>query len=213
MKILGLSNAWRIVGMVLSAIGAVFSLIGLIGAFGGGRELDPNTFELTSGGPNVGGIITNLIGLALRRGHRAACAQQPGVQPLDRLATSSTPRPRPRGARCAYPPAMGRALLTDLYELNMAASYFRRGMNGTATFSLFIRNLPQGWGFLVACGLEACLDYLEALAFTDEDLEYLRRAHGYSDEVLERFAQLRFTGEVGPYPRGAWCSRRSPSWR
>ena len=65
MKILGLSNAWRIVGMVLSAIGAVFSLIGLIGAFSGGRELDPNTFELTSGGPNVGGIITNLIGLAL----------------------------------------------------------------------------------------------------------------------------------------------------
>ena len=65
----------------------------------------------------------------------------------------------------------------------------------------------------MACGLEACLDYLEALAFTDEDLQYLRRAHGYSDEVLERFAQLRFTGEVGPYPRGAWCSRRSPSWR
>ena len=97
---------------------------------------------------------------------------------------------------------MGRALLTDLYELNMAASYFRRGMNGTATFSLFIRNLPQGWGFLVACGLEACLDYLEALAFTDEDLEYLRRAHGYSDEVLERFAQLRFTGEVRAVPEG-----------
>ena len=64
-KILGLSNGWRIAGIVLSAIGAVFSLIGLIGAFSGGQELDPQTFELTAGGPNIAGIVTNLIGLAL----------------------------------------------------------------------------------------------------------------------------------------------------
>ena len=34
------------------------------------------------------------------------------------------------------------ALLTDLYELNMVASYLRRGMKGAATFSLFVRKLP-----------------------------------------------------------------------
>ena len=32
---------------------------------------------------------------------------------------------------------MSAALVTDLYELNMAASYLRRGMVGPATFSLF----------------------------------------------------------------------------
>ena len=53
------------------------------------------------------------------------------------------------------------ALLTDLYELNMAASYLRRDMTGPATFSLFVRNLPPYRGFLVAAGLEACLDALE----------------------------------------------------
>ena len=37
---------------------------------------------------------------------------------------------------------MSRALITDLYELNMAASYLRRGMVGPATFSLFVRTLP-----------------------------------------------------------------------
>ncbi len=31
---------------------------------------------------------------------------------------------------------MGTALITDLYELNMAASYLRRGMVGPAAFSL-----------------------------------------------------------------------------
>ncbi|MGH2662452.1 MAG: nicotinate phosphoribosyltransferase [Actinomycetota bacterium] len=97
---------------------------------------------------------------------------------------------------------MGRALLTDLYELNMAASYLRRGMVAPATFSLFVRALPEGWGFLVACGLERCLEYLESLRFSDEDLDYLRREAGYPEEILEAFRALRFTGEVRAIPEG-----------
>ena len=54
---------------------------------------------------------------------------------------------------------MGRALLTDLYELRMAASFRRRGMHAPATFSLFVRALPPERGFLVACGLENCLGF------------------------------------------------------
>ncbi len=79
---------------------------------------------------------------------------------------------------------MSLALLTDLYELNMAASYLRRGMTSSATFSLFVRDLPPGWGFLVACGLERCLEYLEALRFTDEDLSYLRDELGFDPEAV-----------------------------
>ncbi len=36
------------------------------------------------------------------------------------------------------------ALFTDLYEITMAASYFRERMSGPATFSLFARTLPRG---------------------------------------------------------------------
>ena len=97
---------------------------------------------------------------------------------------------------------MSSALLTDLYELNMAASYLRRGMTGPATFSLFIRNLPEHWGFLVSCGLRRCLEFLERLAFTDEDLEYLAREHGYWDDTLRAFEDLRFTGDVWAIPEG-----------
>ena len=61
-------------------------------------------------------------------------------------------------------------LLTDLYELNMAASYLRRSMTGTATFSLFVRALPPGRGFLVAAGLADCLRFLEDFSFTEDDL-------------------------------------------
>jgi nicotinate phosphoribosyltransferase len=97
---------------------------------------------------------------------------------------------------------MSRALLLDLYELNMAASYLKRGMTSPATFSLFVRNLPGRWGFLVASGLERCVEYLDSFRFEDEDLEYLRRTVGYDDDTLALFRDLRFTGEVRAVPEG-----------
>lgn len=97
---------------------------------------------------------------------------------------------------------MAGALLTDLYELNMAASYLRRGMVEPATFSLFVRRLPPDRGFLVAAGLEDCLDFLERFRFEEEDLAYLRETLGYNDETISAFADLRFTGDVWAIPEG-----------
>ena len=94
------------------------------------------------------------------------------------------------------------ALLTDLYELNMAASYLRRGMLREATFSLFVRNLPPSRGFLVAAGLEPALEALEAFRFGDDDLAYLRDALGFDAAALEAFRSLRFEGDVWAVPEG-----------
>ncbi|HEX5902055.1 MAG TPA: nicotinate phosphoribosyltransferase, partial [Actinomycetota bacterium] len=94
------------------------------------------------------------------------------------------------------------ALLTDLYELNMARSYLRRGMQGDATFSLFVRRLPPQRGFLVAAGLEPCIEFLESFAFGDDDLEYLGRELGFEDEVLSQLGDLRFHGDVWAVPEG-----------
>ena len=69
---------------------------------------------------------------------------------------------------------MGDALITDLYELNMAASSLRRAMIGPATPSLFVRDLPRRRGFLVAAGLEELLRYLESFAFSAEELGLAR---------------------------------------
>jgi nicotinate phosphoribosyltransferase len=96
---------------------------------------------------------------------------------------------------------MGKALITDLYELNMAASYLLRSMVGPATFSLFVRRLPPSRGFLVAAGLEDCLTYLESFAFDDEDLAWLVTA-GFPAEVVEGFGAMRFTGDVHAVPEG-----------
>jgi nicotinate phosphoribosyltransferase len=93
------------------------------------------------------------------------------------------------------------ALLSDLYELNMAASYLRRGMHAPATFSLYVRGLPKRRGFLVAAGLEACLDFLESVSFDDDDLAYLSTV-GFDDRAIEDFRGLRFDGEVWAVPEG-----------
>lgn len=93
------------------------------------------------------------------------------------------------------------ALLTDLYELNMAASYLRRGMTQDATFSLFVRRMPPNRGFLVAAGLEPCLAFLESFRFEEDELEHLATL-GYDDRTLEAFRELRFTGEVWAVPEG-----------
>lgn len=56
----------RVMGIVLSIIGAVFMLFGLLGSFTGGEStIDPNTFEITQGGFSVGGFLISLILLVL----------------------------------------------------------------------------------------------------------------------------------------------------
>jgi len=94
------------------------------------------------------------------------------------------------------------ALLTDLYELNMVASYLRRGMTAPATFNLFVRRLPAARGFLVAAGVESALDIVEELHFEEEDLAYLRDTLGFTRRDLESFRRLAFTGDVWAIPQG-----------
>lgn len=92
-------------------------------------------------------------------------------------------------------------LLTDLYELNMAASYLRRGMTEPATFSLYVRGLPKERGFLVAAGLEACLDALASFGFEEQDLAYLATI-GFDERAIDDFRGVRFDGDVWAVPEG-----------
>jgi nicotinate phosphoribosyltransferase len=94
------------------------------------------------------------------------------------------------------------ALLTDLYELTMADSYHRAGITDEATFDLFVRHLPRRRNFLVACGLEDALDYLENLVFSDEAIAYLDSLGLFSNSFLEHLAGLSFTGSVWAIPEG-----------
>lgn len=95
------------------------------------------------------------------------------------------------------------ALLLDLYELTMGESYLAQGIaERPATFELFCRRLPDGWGYLVAAGIEDTLEYLEGLRFEEDDLEFLESTGLFGSAFLERLGGFRFSGDVRAMPEG-----------
>nr|VFJ46882.1 MAG: nicotinate phosphoribosyltransferase [Candidatus Kentron sp. DK] len=94
------------------------------------------------------------------------------------------------------------ALFADLYELTMMQAYFAEDMLDTAVFSLFVRRLPERRNFLLACGLDTVLGFLEKIAFSEEDIAYLASTGRFSDGFLARLRDFRFTGDVYAVPEG-----------
>jgi nicotinate phosphoribosyltransferase len=108
------------------------------------------------------------------------------------------------------------ALLTDLYELTMAAAYFENNFRAKASFELFVRSLPPERNYLLAVGLEQVLDYLEDLQFDREDIEFLRKQpvfRNVSDKFFEYLKTFRFTGEVWAIPEGTPVFQEEPLLR
>lgn len=93
-------------------------------------------------------------------------------------------------------------LLTDLYQLNMMQAYLEAGKTGRAVFEFFVRKLPERRQFLVAAGLEQALDFLETLAPTAEELDWLSSSGRFSRDFIDYLAGMRFTGDVHAMPEG-----------
>jgi nicotinate phosphoribosyltransferase len=98
------------------------------------------------------------------------------------------------------------ALLTDLYELTMAAGYFQAGKTAErAVFELAVRRLPPNRNFVIAAGLPQAVDYLLNLKFTAEEIEYLRGLPQFqrvSPAFFEYLSKFRFTGDLFAVPEG-----------
>jgi nicotinate phosphoribosyltransferase len=92
------------------------------------------------------------------------------------------------------------ALLTDLYELTMAAGYHAAGkIEETATFELSVRRLPPNRNFVLAAGLPAAVDYLLNLSFEEAEIAYLRSLPQFQrapEGFWEYLRSLRFHGDV-----------------
>jgi nicotinate phosphoribosyltransferase len=94
-------------------------------------------------------------------------------------------------------------LLVDLYELTMGESYLAEGLDERpATFQLFCRTLPDGFGYLIAAGIDDALDYLADLRFENDDLVYLESTRLFGSAFLERLAAFRFRCDVRAMPEG-----------
>ena len=112
---------------------------------------------------------------------------------------------------------MKTGILTDLYQLTMAAGYVQAGKDAeTATFELFVRHLPQNRNYLVAAGLAQAVEYLENFGFDEEDIAYLRGLKQFSrcpEAFFERLRRLRFTGDVDAVAEGTIVFASEPILR
>lgn len=94
------------------------------------------------------------------------------------------------------------ALFTDLYELTMVRAYLELGMRDEAVFTLFARELPAQRGYLLACGTETLIDQLEALRFTEADLDYLASLPQFDEATVASLRDFRFTGSLRAVDEG-----------
>jgi nicotinate phosphoribosyltransferase len=93
-------------------------------------------------------------------------------------------------------------LLTDLYELTMAASYLREGMCAEATFSLFIREYPPHRAYFAAAGVEHLKEIIPHLHFSDAAIDYIATTGKFTSAFLDYLRAFRFTGTVRALPEG-----------
>jgi nicotinate phosphoribosyltransferase len=101
------------------------------------------------------------------------------------------------------------ALLTDFYELTMAAAYLAQGKApDTATFDLYYRRNPFKGGYGIAAGLENAVRAVVEEKFSSDDLGYLRSVKSsagspmFSENFLRYLASYKFNGRIRAVPEG-----------
>ena len=112
------------------------------------------------------------------------------------------------------------ALLTDLYQLTMAAGYHAAGLaEREAVFHLFFRKHPFDGGFTVAAGLAEAVEALEAWRYGPEELAYLRGLRGndggalFHEGFLDALARWEWACDADAVPEGTAVFPNAPILR
>ena len=87
-------------------------------------------------------------------------------------------------------------LLTDWYQLTMLQAYVEAGMEDTAVFEFFVRNVPPQRRFFMAAGLEQVVEFLEGLRFASWELEWISDSGRFSQSFVDYLEKIRFTGDL-----------------
>lgn len=94
-------------------------------------------------------------------------------------------------------------MLTDFYEITMANGYFQNGFEEKICyFDMFFRKVPDHGGYAIMAGVEQLVEYLNELTFTEEDVDYLRSKHIFSEDFLLYLKNFKFACDVWAIPEG-----------
>jgi len=112
------------------------------------------------------------------------------------------------------------SLLTDLYQLSMAAAAWKAGVEDReAVFHLVFRRPPFKSGFTIAAGLGPALEYVRQLRFTDDEVRSLAQLRAESGEpmfepaFLDHIRQLEPRVDIDAVPEGTAVFPQEPLLR
>lgn len=111
-------------------------------------------------------------------------------------------------------------LLTDLYQLTMAAAYHASGRSEQeAAFHLFFRTLPFKGGYAIAAGLGSVVEWLEGFRFEADDIEYLATLRDAENgpllrqDFLDYLKDLKLSVSIDAMPEGTLVFPHQPLLR
>lgn len=100
-------------------------------------------------------------------------------------------------------------ILTDLYELTMAAAYWKeKKADELACFHLFFRKLPFHGEYVIFAGLQRIIERLNSFQISKDEIEYLRSLRTdantplFEKDFLKYLSKLRFTCDVDAVREG-----------
>lgn len=101
-------------------------------------------------------------------------------------------------------------LLTDLYQITMAYSYWKSGMSQSeGAYHLFFRKNPFEGGYTIAAGLGLAVEYLQNYRLSDSDAEYLSSLRGadgsplLESSFIDYLREMRFGCDIDAVPEGS----------
>ena len=111
-------------------------------------------------------------------------------------------------------------LLTDLYQLTMAAGYWKCGKaEQESVFHLLFRKLPFSGGYAIAAGLGDVVKWLQGFRFSTAELEYLATLPGrdgrplFERGFLDYLGTLKWRCDVDAIPEGTVVFPHEPLLR
>ena len=107
-------------------------------------------------------------------------------------------------------------IVTDLYQLTMAAGYFDNKIRDIATFELSVRQLPENRSYLVVAGIEQSLHYLAQMKFSDDTIKFLKDLPIFSHvsrNFFEYLKNFKFGGDIYAMPEGTIAFAEEPIMR
>ena len=102
-------------------------------------------------------------------------------------------------------------LHTDLYQINMMYTYWALDRaDKHAVFECYFREMPFKNGYAIFAGLERLVKYLEALTFSESDLDYLRDLGEYPEEFLTYLREFKFACTIRSAKEGELVFANEP---